>query len=294
MNAKRTMSFLLPLLIAASQPTLAQGVDSASDADKDQVESLSKRLAQSETNVKSLAKSAKALSQVSKAQSKQIGTLKAELDELRLNQKTSTQDLSDAMILRFFALLGMLITVLAVVGFSFWAFRRRLQASESGLGEKYDRAVASIREADQRMAQADANLARELSSLLLRIKEGRQNQPPTSTSVSENQDHSLALRLADEIHRMRKRLNALPEDTKGLGPLKKSIERLEGELADQGYEIVDLTNKPFSDGLNVVARFIPDENLSPDERIISKVIKPQVNYRGSVVQVSELEVSTGS
>lgn len=294
MNAKRTMRFLLPLLIATSQPTLVQGVDSVPDADRDQIESLSKRLAQSESTVKSLEKSAKALSQVSKEQKKQIGTLKAEFDELRLNQKMSAQDLSDAMILRFFALLGVLVVVLAVVGFSFWAFRRRLQASESGLGEKYDRAVASIREADQRMAQADANLARELSSLLLRIKEGKQNQPPASTGNSETQDHSLALRLADEIHRMRKRLSALPEDTKGLGPLKKSIERLEGELADQGYEIVDLTNKPFSDGLNVVARFIPDENLSPDERIISKVIKPQVNYRGSVVQVSELEVSTGS
>ncbi|OGT19194.1 MAG: hypothetical protein A2V90_03765 [Gammaproteobacteria bacterium RBG_16_57_12] len=294
MNAKRTLRFLLPLLIAAFQPTLAQGVDSTPDAAKDQIESLSKRLAQSETNVKSLTRSAKALSQDSKDQSKQIGTLKAELDKLRLNQQTSAQNLSDAMILRFLALLGMLVVVLAVVGFSFLAFRRRLRASESGLGEKYDRAVASIREADQRMAQADANLARELSSLLLRIKEGRQSQSPVSTGNSETQDHSLALRLADEIHRMQKRLNALPEDTKGLGPLKKSIERLEGELADQGYEIVDLTNKSFSDGLNVVARFIPDESLSPDERIISKVIKPQVNYRGTVVQVSELEVSTGS
>ena len=282
------------MLIAAFQPTLAQGVDSTPDAAKDQIESLSKRLAQSETNVKSLTRSAKALSQDSKDQSKQIGTLKAELDKLRLNQQTSAQNLSDAMILRFLALLGMLVVVLAVVGFSFLAFRRRLRASESGLGEKYDRAVASIREADQRMAQADANLARELSSLLLRIKEGRQSQSPVSTGNSETQDHSLALRLADEIHRMQKRLNALPEDTKGLGPLKKSIERLEGELADQGYEIVDLTNKSFSDGLNVVARFIPDESLSPDERIISKVIKPQVNYRGTVVQVSELEVSTGS
>lgn len=294
MNAKRTAGFLLPLLVAVSQVTLADGVDSTPDVNKDQIEVLSKRLAQSETKVKSLAKSAKTLSQDFKDQRKQIGTLKAELDQLRLNQITSTQDLSNFMILRFFALLGVLIAILAVVGFSFWAFRRRLRASESGLGEKYDRAVASIREADQRMAQADANLALELSSLLLRIKEGGQNQSSVSTGNSETQDHSLALRLADEIHRMRKRLNALPENTKGLGPLKKSIERLEGELADQGYEIVDLTNKSFSDGLNVVARFIPDESLSPDERIISKVIKPQVNYRGSVVQASELEVSTGS
>ncbi len=36
-------------------------------------------------------------------------------------------------------------------------------------------------------------------------------------------------------------LAALPEDTKGLKPLSKSLERLEDELSEQGYEIIDHT-----------------------------------------------------
>lgn len=294
MNALRTVRFLLPLLIAVTGPTLAQDTDQAPDVAKEQIESLTKRLAQSETRVKLVAKSAKALSQNFKAQSRQVDTLKADLDELRLNQKTSAQDLSDAVTLRFFTLLGMLATVLALVVVSFWVLRLRLQASESGFGEKFDRAVALIRDADQRMAQADANLARELSSLLVQIKEGRQNQFSTSKGTSEAQDHSLALKLADEIHRMRKRLNVLPEDTKGLGPLKKSVERLVGELAEQGYEIIDHTGKSYTENLSVNARFIPSDEVGINERRITKVVVPQVNFKGAMIRMADIEVSAGA
>jgi hypothetical protein len=33
--------------------------------------------------------------------------------------------------------------------------------------------------------------------------------------------------------------------------------------------------------------------MKTGERIITKIIKPQINYKGQLVQVAEVEVSTG-
>jgi len=106
-------------------------------------------------------------------------------------------------------------------------------------------------------------------------------------------DHTLPLKVGEEIFRMRQRLSALPFDTKGLKPLMKSLERLEEGFNNKGYELIDMLGKPFDEGLNVMVRFLPSEELNPGERIINKIIKPQINYNGVSIQVADIEVITG-
>jgi len=110
------------------------------------------------------------------------------------------------------------------------------------------------------LLQNQMNLSGVVSTTLTKV---------SSPSIHEP-DHSLPLRVGEEIFRMRQRLNSLPHDTKGLKPLLKSLERMEDEFTEKGYEVVDMTNQPFSDGLNVKARFIPSEDLGPGEHIILK------------------------
>lgn len=106
-------------------------------------------------------------------------------------------------------------------------------------------------------------------------------------------DHSLALKTGQEIHRMRKRIEKMPPDTKGLGALKNSLQRLEEAFNHQGYEIVDLLGKAFTEGLTVHARFVPSNELRPGEQVITKVIQPQINFDRVLIQVAEVEVSFG-
>jgi len=75
--------------------------------------------------------------------------------------------------------------------------------------------------------------------------------------------------------------------------LKNSLNRLEEQFNDNGYELIDLMGKPFVDGLSVKARFIPSDDLNPGEEIITKIIKPQINFNGILIQVADVEVSTG-
>ena len=92
---------------------------------------------------------------------------------------------------------------------------------------------------------------------------------------------------------MRKRLAALPDDTKGLKPLSKSLERLEDELQEQGYEIIDYTGMKYTEKMSMKAQFVPSDDLDEGQSIINKVITPQVNFNGVLIRMADVEVNVG-
>jgi len=116
---------------------------------------------------------------------------------------------------------------------------------------------------------------------------------PNEKEVNFEITNSLAFKVADEITRMRQRLASMPSEINGIAQLLKSLDRLEEELNIIEFEMPVLLNKPFDDGMTIKARFIPSESMNSGERIITKIIKPQINYKGQLVQVAEVEVSTG-
>ncbi len=117
--------------------------------------------------------------------------------------------------------------------------------------------------------------------------------PSFGTSFDEiiGVDHSFPLRVADEMHRMRKRIQFMPEDSQAAKALSNSLRRIEEELNSGGYEVVELLGKKYVDGLNVEARFVPAEDKSIEGEIITDVVRPQVNYMGVMIQQAKVEVS---
>jgi hypothetical protein len=152
----------------------------------------------------------------------------------------------------------------------------------------------TVRSTEEKIAKSDTALADSLFEILNKLKIQDMSAVANGQAKQAETDHHLPLKLADEIHRMRKRLASLPEDTKGLTPLQKSLERLESELGEQGYEIVDHTGMAYTENLSVKARFVPSDDLAPDQKIISKVVAPQVNYKNVMIRSAEIEVSIGS
>jgi hypothetical protein len=73
----------------------------------------------------------------------------------------------------------------------------------------------------------------------------------------------------------------------------KRLENLEEKLLEMGYEIVKLEDTPYYDGMTVKATFVCDENLKSDERIITRVIKPQINFNNVLIRAAEIEVKQG-
>jgi hypothetical protein len=54
-----------------------------------------------------------------------------------------------------------------------------------------------------------------------------------------------------------------------------------------------MLNKPYDQGMKVSANFRPDESLKAGEQIITRIIKPQVNYNDIMIQAAQVEVSVG-
>ena len=106
-------------------------------------------------------------------------------------------------------------------------------------------------------------------------------------------DHSFAKRVADEIVRITTNLYRMDDSIKGHKPLSASVRKLEKSLNSNGYVLENLLNKPYSNGMNLEPVFVVDENLNEGESIITRVIKPQINYKGKLIQAAQVEVSQG-
>ena len=67
---------------------------------------------------------------------------------------------------------------------------------------------------------------------------------------------------------------------------------MKNNLFANGYELVDMLGKPYHEGMLVSnTDFVDDEMLKEGERIITKIIKPQINYKGQMIQSAQIQVS---
>ena len=121
------------------------------------------------------------------------------------------------------------------------------------------------------------------------------NQNPQNNADNRQSiiDHSFAKRVADEIVRMQTNLSRMDESIKGFKQLNASVRKLEQSLNSNHYQLEDLLNKAYDNGMNLQATFIEDENLKEGESIITRIIKPQINYKGKLIQAAQIEVSQG-
>lgn len=117
-----------------------------------------------------------------------------------------------------------------------------------------------------------------------------QNIPDNSQLIT---DHSFAKRVADEIVRMQTNLSRMDESIKGFKQINASVRKLEQSLNANQYQLENLLNKAYDNGMNLQATFIEDENFNEGESIITRIIKPQINYKGKLIQAAQVEVSQG-
>ncbi|NTW70334.1 MAG: hypothetical protein HGB23_10915 [Chlorobiaceae bacterium] len=224
----------------------------------------------------------------------QQNSLRKEIEQLNSSTKQKTDTIDQIITTRSQWYAASITAVLLLLCGVYLYLRRRNDVSEQSLTAQVKSAMDTVRSTEEKIAKSDTLLADSLFEILNKLKLQEMSAEAAGKTKESEIDHHLPLKLADEIHRMRKRLSSLPEDTKGLTPLQKSIERLESELADQGYEIIDHTGLTYTENLSVKARFIPSDELIPDQKIISKVVVPQVNYQGVMIRMAEIEVNIGS
>lgn len=127
----------------------------------------------------------------------------------------------------------------------------------------------------------------KLDGKLVELLEG-QMKMATATSTP---DHSLALKVADEIVRIETNLSRMDPAVKGYKQLSASIRRIKDNFLANGYEFVDMLGKPYNEGIKAIVTFVTDDDLKEGEQVITGIIKPQINYNGVMIQAAQITVS---
>ena len=182
-----------------------------------------------------------------------------------------------------------IIAFLLASGFSAVAFvvlKKQFKKDKVDLTDHIKKTSDAIREEQLKL---DDQLLKLLESQMKLIAEERK----VPQSKNEEPDHSLALKVADEIVRIQKNLTHMDPETKGLKQLTASVKRIQDNFEANGYELVEMLNKPYHEGMKVTVNFTNDNNLAKGEQIITRIIKPQVNFRGIIIQTAQIEVSCG-
>jgi len=86
-------------------------------------------------------------------------------------------------------------------------------------------------------------------------------------------------------------LNNMDPDIKGYKQLLRAVNAILDNYNAYGYEIPDLLNKEYDAGMKVIATMIQDDSIPKGKQIIKRIIKPQVNYKGNMIQAAEVVVA---
>lgn len=205
--------------------------------------------------------------------------------ETTTNQKFTQVDnsLSKNSLWSIIGILGAII----VSGFVYWLVSKRQTTDKTDVEAQISKTKKTLEEEGIKL---DTKLTEVLETQLKLVQEERAKIP---ANKSEEIDHSLSLKVADEIVRINKNLSNMDPNTKGLKQLSASVKRIEDTFAANGYDMPEILNKPFDPRMKMIANMVEDENLEKGIEIITKIIKPQVNYKGVMIQSAQVEVSVG-
>ena len=178
--------------------------------------------------------------------------------------------------------------LLLVGGIGFF-LSKRIKHNQTDIEEQLKRTKKSL---EEEAIKLDSKLVEVLESQL-KLHQAETPAPVVASSDTATPDHSLALKVADEIVRINKNISQMDSSVKGLKQLTASVKRIQDNFAANGYELVEMLGKEYNEGMKVVANFIPSDKIETGKQIITRIIKPQVNYKGAMIQSAQIEVSVG-
>ena len=179
---------------------------------------------------------------------------------------------------------GVVFTVIALLLFaiailSYLLLRKNIKSSAVTIDE--------VKKAQDKLQQESLGLDEKLMEVLNKKMTIEKELTPSSAEP----DHSLALKVADEIVRIETNLTRMDSSVKGYKQLSASLRRIKDNFAANGYEIVDMLGKPYTEGMRATVNYVSDETLEDGAQIITGIIKPQINYNGKMIQSAQITVS---
>ena len=114
----------------------------------------------------------------------------------------------------------------------------------------------------------------------------------SAAGASSDSEQQLIKTLADRITFMEMTLYKMDSSVKGHKTLVNAISQMKNNMQANGYVIVSMLGTEYIEGTSYASvSFVDNDEVPAGKRIITKVIKPQIDYKGVMIQAAQIEVS---
>ncbi len=183
-----------------------------------------------------------------------------------------------------YGIIGMLSAIL-LSGLLYWLLSKRLKTDKTDVQGQL---LLTKKTLEEEQIQINTKLAELYNGQMELLKFERKINPS-----SGELDHSLPLKVADEIVKMQMNLSHMDNKVRGHKQLSIAVTNVFDNFKANGYEIIDHLNKPYNDGMNMDASKEPDPSLKDGEQIIRRIIKPEIHFNNKMIQKAQVIVAYG-
>lgn len=250
-----------------------------SDAEKE-ISNLSSQDKELQSVVDSLQGVSNALAAALRTNNKELSESIGKTNELALSTESV---LSSRTLWGSCSLVILLLAIIATI----FAFLKKIKLGTTSIDD-VRRAQEALQAAQTKMQEESVKLDNQLLAI---VQKQLDASVPSANKTTGEPDHSLVVKLADEIARIETNLSKMDKSVRGYKQLVQAKDRMINNVRANGYEIISLLGQEYNDGMQFQTRFVPDESLPEGKRIITGMIKMQVNYNGKMIQPAEIVVS---
>ena len=217
------------------------------------------------------------------AQSTDRENINGKIDATDNNVRTNQDQLQSRTL---YGVIVVIVVLTIIIGVACW-LTKRIKSGTSTIGD-VRRAQEALQAAQTKMQEESIKLDNQLLAI---VQKQLDASVPSANKTTGEPDHSLVVKLADEIARIETNLSKMDKSVRGYKQLVQAKDRMINNVRANGYEISSLLGQEYNDGMQFQTRFVPDESLPEGKRIITGMIKMQVNYNGKMIQPAEIVVS---
>ena len=176
-----------------------------------------------------------------------------------------------------YGIIAVLLTFIFVV-LTYFIVNKKLSIGKTELIDKIKNTKSEL---DKEGTKLDMQLL-ELIEKQLRVAD-------KISKIESTTDHTFHKNSANEMQKIANYVNTLDIDSQEAIALNGSLERLRNYFNSSEYEIIEFRNIDFDDRIPMrVKETNYDESLPKGKEIITRTLKPQIKYKGQVIQDPEV------
>lgn len=191
-----------------------------------------------------------------------------------------------------YGIIGVLSAIL-LSGLLYWLLSKRQKTDKTDFDEQLKNKTTELKkDVYSQIENTKSELITESAKLdfqLLNLIEKQLKVADKLNATEPSTDHTFHKNSANELQRIANYANTLPPESQEAVALQGSLGRLRNYFNSSDYEITDFAGSDYDERIPMKRKdTIFEETLPLNKEIIFKTLKPQIKFKGAVIQEAEV------